>query len=243
MPTQSAIHQFSAGLNCFQGKIELPFDLPTQNGWKTYYDGFTIGALFPEVADAYWLGVPNGGGTHIVGGEQSMVMVGDGTVFSGYSLRAALADKTLGAAGKKFYMETSLKLTATSVPDNGIFVGYTSDNEAMTTGTVDDIDGGDEALGFGQVTQDTEISFYSRQDGTNQTIGLGSPFVTGVYTKLQCYYDGSSFHIYRDNNFVSKTAQTKLNTDEGMMPQVFFEAVNAAANTLDFQYLLFAVEL
>ena len=113
----------------------------------------------------------------------------------------------------------------------------------MTTGTVNALDGGDEALGFGQVDTDTDISFFSRQDGTNQTIGLGDPFVSGTYTKLQCYYDGTRFHLYRDNNSLGATIQTKLNTDEGMTPQVFFEAVEAKANTLDIQYLLFAVEL
>ena len=236
-----SFHQFSAGLNTLQNVVELPFEDPTQNDWKVYYDGFTIGATYAD--DAYWLVQANGGGTLTPGGEQSMVMTGDGSVFSGYSLYRKLDDRALGTAGKQFYMETSLKLTATSAPDNGIFVGYTSANEAMTTGAVNALDGGDEALGFGQVSQDTEITFYSRQDGTQQTIGLGKPFVTGVYTKLQCYYDGASFNLYRDNVFVSSTARTKLNTDEGMTPQVFFEAVNAAANTLDVQYLLFAVEL
>lgn len=238
MPKNSAIHQFSAGLNCLQSKAALPFDNPTQNNWKVYYDGFTIGATY--VDDAYWLIQANGGGTLAPGGEQSMVMIGDGSVFSGYSMYKKLADKILD---KKFYMETSVKLTASSVPDNGIFVGYTSANEAMTTGTVDALDGGAEALGFGQVSQDTDITFYSRQDGTNQTISAGGPFVSGAYVKLQCYYDGGSFNIYRNNNFISKTAKTQLNTDEPMTPQVFFEAVNAAANTLDFQYLLLAVEL
>ncbi len=238
--THNSFHQFSAGLNTLQNSLSLPFEHPVQNNWKVYYDGFTIGATYAD--DAYWLIQANGGGTLIVGGEQSMTMVGDGSEFSGYSLYRKLADRTLALTGKKFYMETSLKLTATSVPDNGIFVGYTSANEAMTTGAVNALDGGDEALGFGQVSQDTEITFYSRQDGTNQTIGLGAPFVTGVYTTLQCYYDGA-FNLYRDNVFLSRTARTKLNADEGMTPQVFFEAVNAAANTLDFQYLLFAVEL
>lgn len=243
MPKHSTLHQFSAGLNTLQNNIGMKFDHPTQNNWKVYYDGFTIGATYPEVADAYWIGVPNGGGTLVVGGEQSMTFTGDGTVFSGYSLLAGLADIQLGGSGKRFYLETSLKLTATSAPDNGMFVGYSNKAEALTTGTVDAIDGVTDAIGFGQVTQDTEIAFYSRDGSVTQEIGLGSPFVTGVYTTLQCYYDGSFFNLYRDNNFISKTAQTQLNADTPMTPQVFFEAVNAAANTLDIQYLLFAVEL
>ena len=244
MPKHTTLHQFSAGLNSLQNNLELPFEHPTQNNWKVYYDGFTIGATY--VDDAYWLIQANGGGTLVVGGEQSMTMVGDGTVFSGYSLYRKLGDRTLGTSGKKFYMETSVKYTNATggtVPANGIFVGYTSSNEAMTTGASNALDGGDEALGFGQVDTDTNISFFSRQDGTNQTISMGSPFVSGTYTKLQCYYDGSFFNLYRDNNFISRTAQTKLNADEGMTPQVYFEAVEAKANTLDFQYLLFAVEL
>lgn len=236
-----SFHQFSAGLNTLQNSLSLPFDDPVQNNWKVYYNGFTIGATYAD--DAYWDITANGGGTLTPGGEQSMTMTGDGTVFSGYSLRNQIAAVQLGGSAKKFYLETRVKLTATSVPDNAVFVGYTSDNEAMTTGTVDALDGGDEALGFGQVSQDTAISFFSRQDGTNQTISLGTPFVTGEYTKLQCYYDGGGFKLYRDDAFISKTTKTKLNADEGMTPQVFFEAVNAAANTLDIQYLLFAVEL
>ena len=231
------LHQFSAGLNCLQNPISLPFEHSTQNGWKVYYDGFNIGATYAD--DAYWL-VQANTGTLAVGTKQSMKMTGDGSVFSGNSLYRKLADRIVA---KRFYMETRIMLTASSIPDNAVFVGYTSSNEAMTTGTVDDIDGGHEALGFGMVSQDTEISFYSRQDNTMQTIGLGLPFVTAEYVTLQCYYDGGKFNLYRDNYFISSTAPTKLNTDEGMTPQVFFEAVNAAANTLNFQYLLLAVEL
>jgi len=233
-----SFHQFSAGLNTSQNVVELPFEHPIQNNWKVYCDNLTIGAVYAD--DAHWLVQANGGGTLGPGAANSMVMTGDGTVFSGYSLYKKAADKLLA---KKFYFETRLMLTATSVPDNGIFVGYTSANEAMTTGAVDALDGGDEALGFGQVSQDTALSFYSRQDGVNQTISLGSPLVTATYTTLVCYYDGANFNLYRDSNLISKTAMTKLNTDEGMTPQVFFEAVNAAANTLNVQYLLMAIEL
>ena len=241
MPVNNALHQFSAGLNSLQNTVSLLSPNPTQNGWKLYYDGLTIGATYAD--DAYWDITANGGGSLGPGSAQSMVMTGDGSVFSGYSLRKTEADVTLAGSAKKFYLETSLKLTAASVPDNAVFVGYTSNNEAMTTGTVDALDGGDEALGFGMVTQDTTISFFSRQDGTNQTISMGGPFVTAIYTTLQCYYDGAFFNLYRDNSFLGKTAQTKLNADEGMAPQIFYEAVNAAANTLNIQYLLLAVEL
>jgi len=238
MPVNPTLHQFSAGLNTLQSVIELPFEHPTQNGWKVYCDNFNDGATYSS--DAHWIATANGGGTLGPGSSNSLVATGDGSVFSGYSLYRKAADILLS---KKFYLETRLMLTATSVPDNGIFVGYTSANEAMTTTAVDALDGGDEAIGFGQVTQDVEVSFYSRQDGTNQTIGLGVPFTTAAWVTLQVYCDGANFNIYRDNSFLGATAVTKLNNDEAMTPQIFFEAVNAAANTLEVQYLLLAVEL
>ena len=241
MPTNSDFHQFSAGFDTLQSPLELPFEHPTQNNWKVYYDGFNNGATY--ATDAYWTATANGGGTLTPGGEQSLIITGDGTVFSGYALYRLAADAMVP---KKFYMEARVKFTIASggtVPANGWFIGYTSANEALTTGTLDAIDGGDEALGFGQVNADTAISFYSRQDATQQAISLGGPLVSGEYTTLQCYYDGGNFNLYRDNNIVSSTAMTKLNTDEAMTPQVYFEAVEAKANTLDFQYLLLAVEL
>ncbi|KKL70284.1 hypothetical protein LCGC14_2106450 [marine sediment metagenome] len=240
MPATSTLHQFSAGLNSLQNVNSLPFPHPTQNGWKVYCENLTIGATYAD--DAYW-NITDNTGSLAPGAAQSMVITGDGSVFSGYSLRHVNPSMQFVSSSKEFYLETRLMLTATSIPDNAVFVGYTSDNEAMTTTAVNDIDGGHEALGFGMVTQDTGISFYSREDNTMQTISMGGPFTTAVYTTLQCYYDGGSFNLYRDNCFISKTAKTKLNADEGMSAQIFYEAVNAAANTLSIQYLLLAVEL
>ena len=239
--THNSLHQFAAGLNTLQAPVSLPFEDPTQQDWKVYYDGFTVGATYAD--DAYWLIAANGGGTLTAGGEQSMIMTGDGTVFSGHSLYRKLATMLVP---KKFYMEARVKFTIASggtVPANGWFIGYTSSNEAMTAGASNALDGGDEALGFGQLDTETSTSFFSREDGTNQAISLGFPLVSGDYTTLQCYYDGGAFNIYRDNVLISSTAKTKLNTDEAMTPQVYFEAVEAKANTLDFQYLLLAVEL
>jgi len=38
-----SFNQFSAGLNTLQNPVSLPFEHPLQNGWKVYYDNFTIG--------------------------------------------------------------------------------------------------------------------------------------------------------------------------------------------------------
>jgi len=202
--------------------------------------------LYPEIADAYWLGTPNSSGTLTVGGEQSMTMTGDGGASSGYSLLPALADKKLAGASKKFYMETRVKFTIASggtVPANGWFIGFSDAAEALTTGAADAIDGVTDAIGFGHVDTGTAVNFYSRDASVSQTISLGNDLTSGIYAKLACYYDGAGFHLYWNDNFISSTAKTQLNVDTGMATQVMFEAVEAKANTLDFQYLLFAVEL
>jgi len=237
-------HTFPAGLNASQHPAPLHFDLPLQQGWKVYYEGFNNGAIYAD--DAYWLVQANGGGGLGAGDSHSIRITPDSSVYSGYSLYRTLADRRLTSATKPFYMETRVKLTLESggtVPANGWFVGYTSANEAMTAAASNAMDGGDELLGFGQVDTDTAISFYSREDGTQQEISLSYPLVSGTYVKLACYYDGASFNLYRDDSLVSSTAMTSLNVDEGMTPQVYMEAIEDKANTFDIQYLLFAAEL
>ena len=245
MPIQhGVVHKFAAGLNAGQTPVPLPFDSALQQGWKVYYEGLNDGIVRTD--DAYWLVQANGGGTVGAGDSNSIVITGDGTVYSGYSLYKTLADVILATDGKRFYLETRVKLTldtAGTVPANGWFVGFTSANEAMTTGASDALDGGDEALGFGQVDTDTAISFYSREDATNQAISFDSALADSVYAKLTCYYDGANFNLYRDDYLISTTAMTQLNADEAMTPQVYFEVVEAKANTLNVQYLLLAVEL
>jgi len=238
------VHKFAAGLNAGQTPVPLPFDSALQQGWKVYYEGLNDGIVRTD--DAYWLVQANGGGTVGPGDSNSIVITGDGTVYSGYSLYKTLADVRLASDVKRFYLETRVKLTldtAGTVPANGWFVGFTSANEAMTTGASDALDGGDEALGFGQVDTDTSVTFYSREDATQQEVDLGFSLSDGAYVKLACYYDGSNFNLYKDDLLISSTPMTSLNTDEGMTPQVYFEAVEAKANTLDIQYLLLATEI
>lgn len=244
MPTTNKLHQYSAGVNASKNTAPLLFDLPIQQGWKVYYEQLTDSAV--RVGDAFWDINANGGGTIIAGSENSIQIKGDGTVFSGYSTLRDLADMTLTSATKRFYMETRVKFTIASggtVAANGWFIGWSSDNEAMTTGTVDAMDGGDELLGFGHLDTGTSVFFFSTQDNTEQAITFGSDLTSGTYAKLACYYDGAVFNLYKDDILISSTAKTQLNDDEAMKFQLFFEVVEAKANTFDVQYIILCVEL
>jgi len=257
----SVLHKFAAGLNASKNTSPLKFDFPGQQDWKVYYEELTAGAI--RVDDAYWLVAANGGGAIGAGDSHSIRITPDGTDNSGYSLYRTLADRGLSGQGKKFYMETRVKITLDTggtVPANGWFVGYTDAAEALLTGAGNlQAFVAEEAIGFGHFDGATSVSFYSREDTVNQAVDLGSFYsredtvnqavdlgfdlADGVYVKLACYYDGSSFNLYANDVLISSTAMTSLNVDEGMTPQVFFEADEGKANTFDIQYLLFAAEL
>ncbi len=245
MTVHNVLHKFAAGLNTDQNTAPLKFDFPVQQGWKVYYEGFNSGVIRAD--DAYWLIAANGGGTIGAGSDHSLIITGDGTANSGYSLFRTLADIGLTSTAKKFYMEARVMYTNASggsATNNGWFIGCTSAAEALLTGSGNlQAFVADEALGFGHFDGATSVSFYSREDTTNQAIDLGIELTSGTFVKLACYYDGSSFNLYRDDQLLSSTAMTSLNVDEGFTPQVFFEADEAKANTFDFQYLLFAAEL
>ena len=113
----------------------------------------------------------------------------------------------------------------------------------MTTGTVDAFDGSAELLGFGHIDAGTTVSFVSEAGGTQQNISLGVDLTSGTYAKLTCYYDGVRFHLYKDDIFLSSTVQTSLNSSTAMLFQLFFEAVEAKANSFDVQSVFLAVEL
>ena len=241
----SALNQFAAGVNASSSNAPLLFDDPTQVGWKVYYEGINEG-IVRATSSAYWEVNANTSGTVGAGDEHSLVITGNGSAVSGYSFYRDLADLELTSAGKKFYLETRVKFTIASggtVPANAWFVGWSTKNEAFTTGTATAWDGGDELLGFGHLTSATAVSFVSRQDAVNQAISTGGDLTSGTYAKFACYYDGAKFHLYKDDAFISSTAKTKLNADEPMVFQVMFEAVEAKANTFDIQYALLAVEL
>ncbi len=243
--SHNVLHQFDVGLNASQNTAPLKFDAPVQQGWKVYYEGFNSGTI--RVDDAYWLVAANGGGTIGAGSQHSLIITGDGTPNSGYSIFRTLADIGLSSSGKKFYMETRIMYTNASngsANNNGWFIGYTDAAEALLTGDTNlQAFVAAEALGFGHFDGATSVSFYSREDAVNQAIDLGFELTSGTFVKLACYYDGSSFNLYRDDQLLSSTQMTLLNTDEGFTPQVFFEADEGKANTLDFQYLLLAAEL
>ena len=243
--THNALHQFSAGLNASNSAAPLVFDDATQAGWKVYYQGINEG-IVRTTSTAYWEVNANTSGTVTAGDEHSLVLAGGGSADSGYSFYRDLADLVLTSAGKKFYLETRVKFTIAgggTVPANAWFVGWSSKNEAFTTGTATAWDGGNDLLGFGKLDTETSVYLVSRDGGANQTIAIGGNLVSGTYAKFSCYYDGAYFHLYKDDAFVSTTAQTKLNADTPMVFQVMFEATEAKANTLDVQYALLAVEL
>lgn len=238
------LHQFSAGINALNNSAPLLFDHPTQQGWKVYAENLSESIV--RTGDAYWDINANVSGTVTAGDEHSLVITGNGSAASGYSFYRDFADIELTSATKKFYLETRVKYTNASsgtVAGNAWFVGWSTKNEAFTTGAATAWDGGNELIGFGHLSTDTAVSFVSREAAADQLISLGFDLTSGTYAKFACYYDGSRFNLYRDDVLISSTLKIKLNADDPMVFQVMFEAVEAKANTFAIQYALLAVEL
>jgi len=239
------LHQFSAGVsNSPTAAIPLPFPTPGQQGWKWLYESFATGHLYTANSNPYNEVETNG--TATVGANGAILTLA-GADNDLCLLQWTTPTAQIGAVAKKFYLETSVILTAATMASNEMFVGFTSDQSGndfvLAAGTGWTFDDG---FGFGKLDTDTELSFVSGQSeaaSAHQIVGLGSTLTTATKTKLGCYYDGTTFFLFKDDIFVNSATRTTLNNDAPMGVACFAKAGTGEAQTLLIHYVALGTEL
>ena len=149
----------------------------------------------------------------------------------------------LGASTKKFYLEASVTLTAATMASNEFFIGFSTD----ATGSNHQADDGltwtmDAGIGFGKLDTATEVDFIVRSADVEQTIGIGSTMTTATRAVLGCYYDGSSYFIYKDNVLVAQASQEQYPATV-MGISAFIKSGTAAIQSLLVNYVALGTEI
>lgn len=241
----NALHQFSAGANNAQtgGPNLLPFPTPGLQGWKWLYQDFAHGVLWTANNVEYNLTV--------LGSTPAPVVAANGvslptiaTDNTSCHIQDTTAQVIIGAATKKFFLETSVTLTAATMASNEMFIGFASD----VSGTNHQADAGtswgaNEMLGFGKLDTATEIDFIAREQDSEQVIGIGSTMTTAVRTTLACYYDGSTYFIYKDNALVAQASQEQFPQTAAMGISAFIKSGTGAIQSLLVNYVALGTEL
>ncbi len=240
----NAKHQFQLGYNnSAELQLAVPFPTCGQQGWKWIYETFATGRLWTADSNPYELTV--------LGSTPAPVVAANGV-----SLPSLASDNTsthiqwttptvqLGAATKKFYLETSVTVTTADTTQLEIFIGFTSDQ----TGSAHQADAGtswafDDGFGFGKLDAETEISFISRDEDVEQTISLGENFTTTTRITLACYYDGNKFNIFRDNLFLINADAQVLDAGGPIGISAFCKSADANLASLLVNYVALGTEL
>ena len=243
----NAQHNFAAGLtnapeNHPAAIHELPISSPVFQGWKVYYEPLTIGATYAD--DAYWEIDPWTTGTLGPGDSNSLKLTAKATTDnSGYNLRHDVATVQVGAATKKFYLETVVKLTHASgtIGGNEWFVGWTNDERpANTNGIAWDFADG---FGFGQLDEFAPV-FVTNSSDSEQSIAMSGVLVTGTYRKYACYFDGTNYNLYEDDVLITQAvANPAVVADVPLGCNIHYNSGEAKTNHLQVKYALLAVEL
>ena len=239
--SHNVMHQYSAGLSAAEAGLLLPFTTPGQQGWKVIYEPFERGYALAD--GAKWESVVETSGTATYG-VNGPVLTTNGSDNSSAWLGYTTPNVMIGAATKKFYLETSFTLTAATMASNEMYIGFSTD--VSTTSFVNA--GGTawvfaDGFGFGKLDTATELDFISRDGSVEQTVGLGITPTTATKMKVACYYDGANFLLYVDDVLKSTTAKTSLNVDTAMVLVTYCKAGTGAAQTLTTNYVLLATEL
>jgi len=240
----NAVHQFAAGLNNAPtgGPNLLPFPTPGQQGWKWLYQDFTHGVLW-SADNVEYESTILGSTPAPVPGANGMLLPTIATDNTGSHIQDTTPLVIVGPATKRFYLETSVTLTAATMASNEFFIGFATD----VTGTNHQADNGlawgaDAMLGFGKLDTATEVDFIARAADVEQTIGLGSTMTTAVRALLGCYYDGSKYFVYKDNVLVGEASQEEI-PQTVMGISAFIKSGTAAVQSLLVNYVALGTEL
>ena len=243
--THNVMHQYSEGASSNPGSGPvLPFITPGQQGWKVVYEPFGRGYALADGVKWESLVETSGTATYGVNGT---ILTTDGSDDSSAYLGWTTPNLMIGAATKKFYLETSFTLVAATMASNEMYIGFA--DVAAGDALTDLVNTGGTAwafadgFGFGKLDGATELDFISIDGGTEQSFGLGITPTTAVLMKLACYYDGANFLIYVNDVLKSTTAQTSLNVDTAMSLATYCKAGTGAAQTLTTNYIMLATEL
>ena len=241
----NAQHNFTAGLtnapeNHPAALHELPISSPVFQGWKVYYEPLNIGAAY--VDDAYWEMNQVTSGVLGAGDSNSLLLdIGAATDNSGVELRHDIATVQTAAATKKYYFETVVKLTATTMASNEWFVGWTDDQKSTNANGIawDFADG----FGFGQLATGTPV-FVTNSSDSEQSIPMSGALVLSTYRKYACYFDGANYNLYEDDVLITTAvANPAPVADVPIGCNIDFKAAESVRNLLNVKYSLFAIEL
>lgn len=240
----NAKHQFKLGYNnSSELNLAVPFPTPGQQGWKWIYETFATGHLYTADSNPYELTVEGVTPAPVPAANGILVpsLAGDNTSTLVQWTTPVLQ---LGAATKKFYLETSVTVTATDMAENEIFIGFTSDIQGtgfvLANGTAWAFNDG---FGFGKLDAATEIDFISRDGDVEQTIGLGETFTTATRITLACYFDGDKFNIFRDNKFLTNTDMQVLDTGGPIGISAYAKSGEGSLSSLLVNYVALGTEL
>ncbi len=240
----NATHQFSAGLNNAKdtGPASLPFQLPGLQGWKVVTENFQGGHIYSTNTNPYEETIENSGGATVA--ANGALLTATGTDNDSCLLQWTTANLMPGASTKKFYLETSCTLTAATMASNEMFIGFTEDaqgaNFAASNGSAWTFEDG---IGFGKIDGATEIDFISGKGNAWQEVGFGSTFTTATRVTLGCYYDGTTFYLYKDGALVQSSARETINNDAATGLSCFVKCGASEAQTLLVNYVTYASEL
>ncbi len=246
----NALHNFTAGFNTSPSLagINLPFSTPGMQGWKVVMEDWATGMSIAADSALYQY-TTIGTGSVSLPGNNGLRINNDGGDNDGVIIQAISPNVLFTDNTKKFYMEASVTLTATTIAQNEWFVGWTG-LQGTTIGDFVAADGTtwafDDGFGFGHLDADTTISFFAAQNNTGsayQTVAGVSDLVTATRSLLQLYYDGANYNLYMDGILQLSVAQTTFNNDAAMGFVVFHRAGAAENNDFEVQYQLIATEL
>lgn len=240
----NALHQFAAGANnqLLNGPA-VPFPTPGMQDWKWIIEDFSHGILFTADNVQYELTVEGATPAPVVAanGVSLPTLATDNT---STLLQWTTPTLQVGANTKKFYLETSVTLTAATMASNEAFVGFTSDQQTTAFVAADGLSWTfDDGFGFGKLDAATEIDFIARQSDVEQTIGLGESFTTATRVRLACYYDGVTYHVYRNGELLVSAAQEVYNDDAAMGVSAYCKSGTAEVQSLLVNYIALGTEL
>lgn len=240
----NALHQFAAGLNnqAVNGP-DVPFPTPGMQNWKWVIEDFANGILWTADNVQYELTVEGVTPAPVVAanGVSLPTLASDNT---STLLQWTTPNLQVGANTKRFWLETSVTLTAAAMASNEAFIGFTSDQQGTNFVAADGLSWTfDDGFGFGKLDAATEIDFIARQSDVEQTVGLGSTFVTAARVTLACYYDGVNYQIFKDGELVVSSAQEVFNDDAAIGVSAYCKSGTAAIQSLLVNYVAIGTEL
>ena len=242
----NALHQFSAGFNTVapNGPASLPISTPGMQGWKILTENWAPDMDFSADTTRYQFTAITGTALPVNNGLQLATDAGGEN--TGAIVQSIDPNHIFTSTTKKFYMEASVKITATTVGSNEWFVGWTGLQGTTIVDFVANDGSGwnfSDGFGFAHLDGDTGVSFVAVQGDVVQTVQSTTELVTTARTLLQMYYDGSTYKLYVDGVRVASASRTIHNNDAVMGFVAFFRTGEGEANLFDVNFQSIANEL